>query len=731
MRCSPAVFLATLTIVGLSQMAFSQQPMSKGDWSYKNGKPENATFDYGSELAAEDIDRLSGFDSIARISMGYAGIDSEYVTIEGDLLKLGRLKNLEVVYLNKNGIVDDDLKFIALLPRIQELEFNAKNGEGGCTDQCADYLSKATTLRELRIYNGQFTDKFIDKITKGMPNLEELMVGSPELTDESLRVIAERCKKLKVLHIGSDHFTAEGLKHLGRLKNLKEKSVSTPAFWWANVVDRWLQRAEEACEKSEDPDAADRAFARLQAVYIQWGEIEQGEKITQRINKREGQVKAHIAIAKHYAEAGDLERCKLELNLAKPLAVKTRLTGNKLVEAYLQLAKSPALAISFMSDDPDDGSARKKLCQALARNGYLDEALKIADSLTNTNDRNEMKLTIAFAAAKAARAAGTERATQNAKISYLGENNLWGQLAEALYKKNDLEDARKYAARVSSDHTKRRNAYMRRIADNLPRNTPNVSTYVNSPDDTELPLTIALPSEDPVVADRILESVIADAGRNPVEPTEGQFGPWNQKFRLARMQVQYSLVAALYRKAGNPEQATIKMQLAEEAFQILTEEEKGFGAIFTLNELQLPLIYFKDVEDLRQLFDESKIPLLFWAADIVVPELLRSGNFEAAKKLAETTLSRERGFDRSTGKRSEIASCFIEAGNLDAAHEILNGSKPHDFTAAACENAGRALVKRDRGLLMQPKWQNGIGAFQRAYLCIGAAIMAKENSNNQ
>ena len=64
---------------------------------------------------------------------------------------------------------------------------------------------------------------------------------------------------------------------------------------------------------------------------------------TLRIKKREGQVKAHIAIAKHYAEAGDLERCKLELNLAKPLAVKTRPTGNKLVEAYLQLAESPAI----------------------------------------------------------------------------------------------------------------------------------------------------------------------------------------------------------------------------------------------------------------------------------------------------------------------------------------------------------------------------------------------------
>ncbi len=207
-----------------------EKPMSKGSWTCKNGKPETVNFEYGTELTGEDIARLSGFDSIAQIYMGFAGVNSEYVTIEGDLLGLGRLNNLEVVHLNKDGIVDDDLKFIASLPKIRELEFNASNGEDGCTERCADHLSWAKTLRELRIYNGPFTDNFIDKITRAMPNLEELMLGSPELTDESLRFIAERCKKLKSLSIESDHFTAEGLKHLDKLPNLKNRRVRAPAL---------------------------------------------------------------------------------------------------------------------------------------------------------------------------------------------------------------------------------------------------------------------------------------------------------------------------------------------------------------------------------------------------------------------------------------------------------------------------------------------------------------------
>jgi hypothetical protein len=235
--------------------------MSNRGWSYQNGKPDTVNFDYGTEMTAEDIRQLSTFDSITKLYFGYAGHDSEYVTIEGDLLELGQLKNLEVLYLNKDGIVDEDLKFIASLPQLQELELNVKNGEGGCTDRCGDYLSRVKTLRELRVWNGQFSDKFIDKITKEMPNLEELMLRSRELTDQSLRLLAERCKKLKALSISSDHFTSDGLKHLDKLKHLEKRTVRTPAFWWANVANRWLRQAEEACQKIKDTNAADLIFA--------------------------------------------------------------------------------------------------------------------------------------------------------------------------------------------------------------------------------------------------------------------------------------------------------------------------------------------------------------------------------------------------------------------------------------------------------------------------------------
>ena len=227
-------FLATSFLL-LSDSLHAQQPdpISKGVWTYKNELPESVTFIYGTALTVKEIDQLSRFTSLSRIVMGCAGVDSEFVEVEGDLLKLGRLKNLEEVHLCKDGINDDDLKFIALLPKLHTLEFNGDNGYDGapvCTDQCGDYLSSAKTLRRLLIHDGEFTDNFVAKIVRGLPDLEELSLNSAKLTNESLRLLAERCKKLKSLSIASDHFTAEGLKHLDKLKDLKKRAVSSPAL---------------------------------------------------------------------------------------------------------------------------------------------------------------------------------------------------------------------------------------------------------------------------------------------------------------------------------------------------------------------------------------------------------------------------------------------------------------------------------------------------------------------
>ena len=110
-------------------------------------------------------------------------------------------------------------------------------------------------------------------------------------------------------------------------------------------------------------------------------------------------------------------------------------------------------------------------------------------------------------------------------------------------------------------------------------------------------------------------------------------------------------------------------------------------------------------------------------------KVLSSGDVGGAEKIARQALSAKTGLDNLfVSDQSEVISCFIEAGETQSAHDLVKTSEPVDITAAACEDAGRAMIKTDRGqLLRTSKWRNDIGAFQRAHLSIGVALMSEEN----
>lgn len=188
---------------------------------------ESVKYDYGHVLTAEHLSYIGAQQNLKEIELGFVGVNSEYVTIQGDMLTLGRLKRLERIHLSKEKMIDADLQFIASLPKIKHLAFNANTTpwekEGPrCTDRCADYLKQATTLETLWVHDAtDLTDEFVSKLTEGLANLEHLDLSSPKLTDESLRLLAERCKKLNWLNIGSERFTDAGVLHLGKATNLK------------------------------------------------------------------------------------------------------------------------------------------------------------------------------------------------------------------------------------------------------------------------------------------------------------------------------------------------------------------------------------------------------------------------------------------------------------------------------------------------------------------------------
>ena len=214
-----------------SQSPIAQPPIGKGEWKYDEDTPQSVVFVYGTTLNQDDLNILSQCKTLKNLTMGFAGIDSEYVSVDGELSSLGRLKHLKEVHLCIKGMQDKDLRFIAELTKIKTLEFNADNGHSDspiCTDRCVEFLSAAKTLRSLTIHDGKFTDQFVDQLTKGLPRLEHLTLNSADFTDESLRMIASRCKQLRTLSIASDHFTSEGVDHLKRLAHLSKPRIHSP-----------------------------------------------------------------------------------------------------------------------------------------------------------------------------------------------------------------------------------------------------------------------------------------------------------------------------------------------------------------------------------------------------------------------------------------------------------------------------------------------------------------------
>lgn len=89
---------------------------------------------YGTELSSDDITYLSTLKNVTELEMGGVLVD-EYVTIEGGLSKLADLKSLETLFLCKQKMKDEDLEFVASLPRITYLEFIANSRSLPCGNQ--------------------------------------------------------------------------------------------------------------------------------------------------------------------------------------------------------------------------------------------------------------------------------------------------------------------------------------------------------------------------------------------------------------------------------------------------------------------------------------------------------------------------------------------------------------------------------------------------------------------
>lgn len=190
---------------------------------------------YRTKLTAEDVIFLSTLERVEELSFG-GNLNDEYVSIEGSLAPLGEMKRLRRVFLCKQDMRDKDLEFIAKLPSIEILEFLGDTNPYGkkgpaVTDECAEYLCQATTLRDLCIYGGgKLTDRFVSVIARDLKNLEHLTLDSQAITDQSLQMLADGCRNLRSLRLYSNHFTDKGVGFLASAQKLEMLSLGSASL---------------------------------------------------------------------------------------------------------------------------------------------------------------------------------------------------------------------------------------------------------------------------------------------------------------------------------------------------------------------------------------------------------------------------------------------------------------------------------------------------------------------
>lgn len=196
---------------------------------------ESVYVSYGTKITADDIAFLATLANAKDLHMG-GNLSDEYVSIEGSLAPLSKMKNLQNVALCKKDVCDEDLAFVAGLPAIESLELVCDTnpyGEDGpsVTDDCALHLSKATTLRNLDIIRGdKLTDQFVCLIARELKSLESLRMQSDFLTDKSLQILADKCPNLRWLDLHSDHFTDKGVGHLAIAKKMEMLWLSSKSL---------------------------------------------------------------------------------------------------------------------------------------------------------------------------------------------------------------------------------------------------------------------------------------------------------------------------------------------------------------------------------------------------------------------------------------------------------------------------------------------------------------------
>ncbi|MEM7476579.1 MAG: hypothetical protein AAF483_16450 [Planctomycetota bacterium] len=505
--------------------------------------------------------------------------------------------------------------------------------------------------------------------------------------------------------------------------------------------DFWMRTAATAAIQIEETKYRSKCLFEIAMLYAEAGDAETAAELRDQITQADFRLAATIVVARARKEADDQEGCLQELDSVRHLATDYA-TYVELLRAYIRVAERIDLAkqLVFALEKPHL-ELLFVLCEEMALAGELKLACATIDEATlGDQDRKSLRSRVGFAVAKAGRVEDTEFVVANLidKSDDYDRDSLWLKLAEALHDACKSVQAQKYVRRVKHEYIVRTNRrLMARIeAGKTEEQTPIPSEQATATEKLRTEMILQqfgkseLTKEQALVAagqkDSEIEENLRLARAKPKEPSNGQFGPWNQEGELAKIRTQAFEVSALYRFAGEQEKADAELAEAVKAFHGVVTEN-AFIAKLTLHEHLNEQVRYGDLKGLQAIAEEFEPEIWDKSADWIVLLFSQQGEVDIAEKLAIRVLRSPTMFGTSSKySANQLISGFVEEKYLTQAYNILRSGKPEIAGPACWEEAGRLMVEKGLGLLLQTrKWSRSLPPMHRFYIAFGAAKQSR------
>jgi hypothetical protein len=171
------------------------------------------------------------------ISLRLEGVNLQ----KDDFALIGRLRELEMLDLNRSNVTDDDLRPLGGLPKLRELKLWGTRIDGSglehlgglerlerlelrsdtVTDDSLRHLTKLRNLRHLDLTGARIGDSGLAHLAR-IPSLQSLKLTHTNVTDQGLRLL-RGLEELRGLTLDGTKVSEAGLKSLAEL----------PRFAWA------------------------------------------------------------------------------------------------------------------------------------------------------------------------------------------------------------------------------------------------------------------------------------------------------------------------------------------------------------------------------------------------------------------------------------------------------------------------------------------------------------------